>query len=202
MWLGGGPRARDLEGAEDALTSTFAMRSSKGCSVSAVATLVLVAEWSAVRAAAINQSESLLLEPRRLEARVVLCAGLPAATCGDNLITALAGIVHESSMLMLEGGIYAGHTFAISRSVMLQAQNARQAVLDGEGRREVMIINHGRVVMTGLNITNGFVTVSACMLNNTRRCSSTCLPKHGTPLQRPDCFTDIPCATLVHARRE
>ena len=90
---------------------------------------------------------------RRLTEATVQCAGLSAIACGTNLANALSGSVDE---LVLEDGTYSGSsTFTIARDVVLRAQNAGQAVLDGQDARRVMIITSGTVTLDGLNITRG-----------------------------------------------
>ena len=89
---------------------------------------------------------------RRLTEATVQCAGLSAIACGTNLANALSGSVDE---LVLEDGTYSGSTFAIGRDVVVRAQNAGQAVLDGQDARRVMIITSGTVTLDGLNIMRG-----------------------------------------------
>ena len=93
----------------------------------------------------------------------VQCVGLSAAACGTNLANALSGSADE---VVLKDGTYTGFTFTIGRNVRLRAQNAGQAVLDGENTRRVMTIISGTVTVEGLNITKGSASsVSTRALN-------------------------------------
>ena len=90
---------------------------------------------------------------------MVPCNSLTPWQCGANLDAALSGSADE---VVLEDGTYARTTFTIGRNVTLRAQNAGQAVLDGENTRRVMYISSGTVALIGLNITGGYSSVRAC----------------------------------------
>ena len=92
---------------------------------------------------------------RRLVTATVQCVGLSPSECGDNLNAALAQSADE---LVLEDGTYAGSTFTVSRNVTIRAKNTGKAILDGETRREVLILSSGSVVLEGINVTQGVAT--------------------------------------------
>ena len=60
--------------------------------------------------------------------------------------------------LVLADGTYTGSgsdVLTISKDITIRAQNAGQAILDGENTRRVIKINSGTVVLEGLKITKG-----------------------------------------------
>ena len=85
-------------------------------------------------------------------------AALTAASSGDELV--------------LLDGTYTGSgdfVLYISENVTIRAQNARQAVLDGEVSRQVIRILMGTILLDGLSVTNGYTTtgVSRCKIVET-----------------------------------
>ena len=73
-----------------------------------------------------------------------LQAALDAASSGDELVLA-DGTYTGSGGTMLN----------IGKDITIRAQNAGQAILDGQSTRRVIRITGGAVLLDGLNITNG-----------------------------------------------
>ena len=76
-----------------------------------------------------------------------LQAALTAASSGDEVV--------------LLDGMYTGRgdfVLDISKNVTIRAQNARQAVLNGEVSRQVIRILMGTILIDGLTVTNGSET--------------------------------------------
>ena len=97
---------------------------------------------------------------------------------GAGTLQAALDGVSAGDELVLADGVYTGsgtHVLDIGKSVTIRAQNAGQAVLDGEDARRVVYITAGPVVLDGLHITRGRVTV--------RRPSSAAAPRFVPLLQ-------------------
>ena len=73
-----------------------------------------------------------------------LQAALDAASAGDELVLA-DGTYTASGSNVLE----------IAKDITIRAQNAGQAILDGQDSRRVIFIDGGTVALEGLSITNG-----------------------------------------------
>lgn len=114
---------------------------------------------------------------------------------GVGTIQAAVDAASAGATLVLADGTYtssANPVLAIGSSITIRAQNAGQAVLDGEGARRVVTITSGTVVLDGLRITGGstdhsspgagvaisgastVVTFNACAIDNNQAMSSTC----------------------------
>jgi len=91
---------------------------------------------------------------------------LSFATAGDVLLLAngvykpeasTAATYHPYSTtgdpLFLASGVYSG--LVIDKDITIAAQHTGQAVLDGQGKRRVLWIGNGHVLLKGLKITNG-----------------------------------------------
>ena len=64
-------------------------------------------------------------------------------------------------MLLLANGVYKpdatdASALVIGKNITIAAQQTGQAVLDGQGKRRVLEITNGHVLLKGLNITNGY----------------------------------------------
>ena len=100
---------------------------------------------------------------------------------GAGTLQAALDGVSAGDELVLADGVYTGsgtNVLDIGKSVTIRAQNAGQAVLDGEDARRVVSITAGPVVLDGLHITRGYTSV--------RRPSSPATPRFVPLLQRPD----------------
>ena len=76
-----------------------------------------------------------------------LQAALDSATAGDELV--------------LQDGVYTGsgvNVLEIDMDITIRAENAGQAVLDGQDSRRVIQIDGGTVVLDGLDITKGYTS--------------------------------------------
>ena len=125
--------------------------------------------------------------------------------------------------LVLADGTYTGSgsdVLTISKDITIRAQNAGQAILDGENTRRVIKINSGTVVLEGLNITKGkpymggglyisgsstSVSLTNCNIfqNEAGYVSAHLLPFPGPVFHRPAEFTVSVClflASLVSVR--
>jgi nitrous oxidase accessory protein NosD len=73
----------------------------------------------------------------------------------DTLQTAL-NLANSGDQLVLADGTYTGSggdVLKMDKSITIRAQNAGQAVLDGESARRVVDITMGTINIQGLNIT-------------------------------------------------
>ena len=94
---------------------------------------------------------------RRLSTSVSAGSGLQAA------INELpAGGVLELGSGTFTGSYNSYTSFYIDKDITIRAQTSGQAILDGGGSRRVFFIRAGQVLLEGLDITNGAVSVSRC----------------------------------------
>ena len=79
-----------------------------------------------------------------------LQAALTAASPGDELVLADGTYTGNGG-----NARYAENVLVINKDITIRAQNAGQAVLDGQGTRRVLYVGSGTVSLEGLGIANG-----------------------------------------------
>ena len=93
---------------------------------------------------------------------------------GEDTLQAALTAASPGDELVLADGTYTGNggnagfvdnVLVINEDITIRAQNAGQAVLDGQGMRRVLYVGSGTVSLEGLDITKGSSIVSACFLN-------------------------------------
>jgi len=77
----------------------------------------------------------------------------------DDLVSVLS-YAAAGDVLLLANGVYKpeatdASALVIGKNITIAAQQTGQAVLDGQGKRRVLEITNGHVLLKGLNITNG-----------------------------------------------
>jgi hypothetical protein len=78
----------------------------------------------------------------------------------DDLVSVLS-YAAAGDVLLLANGVYKpeatdASALVIGKNITIAAQQTGQAVLDGQGKRRVLEITNGHVLLKGLNITNGY----------------------------------------------
>ena len=91
---------------------------------------------------------------------------------GEDTLQAALTAASPGDELVLADGTYTGNggnagstdnVLVINKDITIRAQNAGQAVLDGQGTRRVLYVGSGTVSLEGLNFTNGNVAaVCSC----------------------------------------
>ena len=66
------------------------------------------------------------------------------------------------AIVLLDGVYNLASTLAIDRSVSIRANTAGKAVLDGQGKVQVLSITSGTVDLNGLQITGGYADYVRC----------------------------------------
>lgn len=83
---------------------------------------------------------------------------------GEGTLQAALAAALPGHELVLADGTYTGdggnaggadNVLVINKDITIRAQNAGQAVLDGQGTRRVLYVESGTVSLEGLDITNG-----------------------------------------------
>ena len=94
---------------------------------------------------------------------------------GEDTLQAALTAASPGDELVLADGTYTGNggnagsadnVLVINKDITIRAQNAGQAVLDGQGTRRVLYVWSGTVSLEGLNITNGIDWQVSCLLLN------------------------------------
>ena len=91
--------------------------------------------------------------------------GMTLVQPGEDTLQAALTAASPGDELVLADGTYTGNVLVINEDITIRAQNAGQAVLDGQGMRRVLYVGSGTVSLEGLDITKGSSIVSACFLN-------------------------------------
>jgi hypothetical protein len=119
-----------------------------------------LARWDAVEL----PSSSHVPSHTDVKSRITRRLAVRPVSPGSGTLQAELDAASDGDELVLADGMYTGSgddVLEINKDITIRAQNAGQAILDGEDTRRVIKVSSGTVDLEGLSIINGNADVSA-----------------------------------------